>query len=67
MSKPNGRTWTEKDAKRLRAFRKRREWSQKQLAVELSCDQATVSRIECGYPPPGPIRKLIEMLMMVSL
>ncbi len=62
MNKPNGDTWTTKDGKRLRAFRKGREWSQIQLAIELGCDQATVSRIEDGKPPGRSVRKLIEIL-----
>lgn len=62
MSKTNGAPWNSKDGKRLRAFRQGRKWSQMQLAIELGCDQATVSRIEDGRPPARAVRKLIEML-----
>lgn len=62
MGQNGAAPWTEKDAKRLKVFRIGREWSQARLAEELGCDQGTVSRIEGGYPPPRPIRRLIEIL-----
>jgi transcriptional regulator with XRE-family HTH domain len=59
--KTNG-VWTAKDGRRLLEFRKRQKWSQENMADQLGCNQATVSRIEHGYPPPRPIRRLIEIL-----
>jgi transcriptional regulator with XRE-family HTH domain len=47
----------------IRAFRERREWSQQRLAKQLGVDQATVSRIEHGADPSGPVRRLLEKLM----
>ncbi len=47
----------------IRDFRKKREWSQQQLASELGVDQATVSRIENGDEPRAPIKKLLERIM----
>lgn len=47
----------------IKSFRETRNWSQQQLAVELGVDQATVSRIENGMEPRGPVRRLLERLM----
>ena len=48
----------------LRTFRTEKlHWSQEQLAAYLRVDQATVSRIELGQEPSGPVKVLIEQLM----
>ncbi len=46
----------------LRKFREERRWSQWRLAEYLGCDQSTVSRIEAGDPPSGPVSRLIRIL-----
>lgn len=48
------------DVKKLRDDR---EWSQAQMADYLGCDQSTVSRMEKGVPPSGPIQRLLERLV----
>lgn len=45
-----------------RALRKARGWSQNQMAEYLGCDQATVSRIENGQEPSGPVARLLKLL-----
>jgi transcriptional regulator with XRE-family HTH domain len=47
----------------IKSFRERLEWSQQQLAEELGVDQATVSRMENGVEPRGPVRRLLERLI----
>jgi transcriptional regulator with XRE-family HTH domain len=59
--KTNGRTrWTAKDGWNLRNYRLIMGWSQTELAEQLGCNQATVSRIEHGYAPSKTIRILIK-------
>lgn len=47
---------------RARTLRKELGWSQKEVGEYLGCDQATVSRIENGFEPSGPISRLIDAL-----
>lgn len=47
----------------IKSFRERHEWSQQQLAEQLGVDQATVSRMENGVEPRGPVRRLLERMM----
>lgn len=47
----------------VKAFREAKEWSQQRMADELGVDQATVSRIERGSQPSGPVKRLLERLM----
>ena len=47
----------------IKKFRESRKWSQQKLADELGIDQATVSRIERGSEPRGPVKRLLERLM----
>lgn len=47
----------------VRAFREGKKWSQQQLAEKLGVDQATVSRIERGTQPSGPVARLLEILL----
>lgn len=51
------------EPERIKEFRTTRGWSQEQLAAELGVDQATVSRIENGVEPRGPIKLLLERVM----
>jgi transcriptional regulator with XRE-family HTH domain len=46
-----------------KAIRTARNWSQTQMAEYLGCDQSTVSRIEAGASPSGPILRLLELLV----
>jgi transcriptional regulator with XRE-family HTH domain len=46
----------------IKALRKRLRVTQQQLADRLGVDQATVSRLETGRPPSGPVQKLLEQL-----
>lgn len=50
---------TPDDVKKLR---KDRGWNQQQLAAALGVDQATVSRIENGAEPSGPVALLLRRL-----
>lgn len=45
-----------------RSLRTRLGWSQKDVAEYIGCDQATVSRIENGQEPSGPIGRMFEVL-----
>lgn len=45
-----------------RDLRTKLNWSQKEMADYLGCDQATVSRIENGQEPSGPIGRLLKLL-----
>ena len=46
----------------MRALRLERNWSQVQMAEYPGCNQSTVSRIEAGDPPRGPILRLLQQL-----
>jgi transcriptional regulator with XRE-family HTH domain len=50
----------------IKALRERRGWSQHQLAEEIGVDQATVSRIENGAKPRGPVEKLLTQMMTAA-
>jgi len=50
-------------ASNIKSFREERGWSQQDLALRLGIDQATVSRIERGAEPSGPVRRLLEMIV----
>ncbi len=47
----------------IKKLRESRNWSQQQLAEMLGVDQATVSRIERGSEPRGPVKRLLERIM----
>jgi DNA-binding transcriptional regulator YiaG len=48
------------DIKTLR--KERLKWTQEELASYLGVDRATVSRMETGQPPSGPIERLLRQL-----
>ncbi|MER8532084.1 helix-turn-helix domain-containing protein [Mesorhizobium sp. M1005] len=50
-------------AEHVKALRESRDWTQQQLADELGVDQATVSRIENGLEPRGPVKRLLERMI----
>lgn len=50
------------DAAQIKAIRDIRGWSQQKLADELGVDQATVSRLERGADPSGPVLRLLDRL-----
>jgi transcriptional regulator with XRE-family HTH domain len=47
----------------IRTFREVKGWSQHDLAQRLGVGQATVSRIENGAEPSGPVRVILEMMI----
>lgn len=47
----------------IKIFRESRGWSQQKLAEELGVDQATVSRMERGAEPRGPVKRLLDRIM----
>lgn len=47
----------------IKQFRKTKGWSQAELAGVLGVDQATVSRIENGSEPSGPVALLLAQLL----
>jgi transcriptional regulator with XRE-family HTH domain len=47
----------------IRLLRERRGWNQQQLAERLGIDQTTVSRLENGVEPSGPVRLLLQRLL----
>jgi transcriptional regulator with XRE-family HTH domain len=46
----------------IRALRKRRGWTQEQLAEYLGLDRSSVSRIENGGEISGPVGRLLTIL-----
>ena len=51
------------DSASILALRKERlQWTQEEMAEYLGVDRATVSRIETGQAPSGPVLKLLKML-----
>lgn len=55
--------WDAKAGSDLKHFREETlKWSQGRLAAELGCNQSTVSRIEAGEPPSGPVLRLLNIL-----
>lgn len=48
-------------------LRKALGWTQQQLAAEIGVDQATVSRIENGAEPRGPVRVLLKHLLSQTI
>lgn len=46
----------------VKALRERKGWKQEQLAEFLGVDRSSVSRMENGQAPSGPVRKLLENL-----
>jgi len=46
----------------IRDLRRRKGWSQQQLAEFLGVDRSTVSRLENGQPPQGPVSRLLAIL-----
>lgn len=46
----------------IKALRESKGWSQQQMADELGVNQATVSRIERGSDPPGPVKRLLAKM-----
>jgi transcriptional regulator with XRE-family HTH domain len=44
-------------------LRARIGWNQRDLALYLGCDQSTVSRIENGADPNGPVSRLLVHLI----
>lgn len=56
-------TLADVDSTAIIALRKERlKWSQERLAEYLGVDRATVSRMETGQPPSGPVEKLLKQL-----
>lgn len=47
----------------IKSFREARGWSQSELAKQLGCDQATVSRMERGASVARPIELLLMRLV----
>lgn len=47
----------------IRKYRERWSLSQQQLAERVGVDQATISRIENGARPAGPVAILLEQLL----
>lgn len=47
----------------IKSFREARGWSQSELAKQLGCDQATVSRMERGASVARPIELLLVRLV----
>lgn len=47
----------------IKNFRKARGWSQAELAKQLGCDQATVSRLERGSAVARPVELLLARLV----
>jgi transcriptional regulator with XRE-family HTH domain len=48
------------------ALRKRLGFSQAEMAAQLGINQGTVSRMEKGRPPSGPVLKLLEQMAAQS-
>ncbi|MFC3072388.1 helix-turn-helix domain-containing protein [Shinella pollutisoli] len=46
----------------IKSLRECRGWSQQELAEHLGVDQATVSRLERGAEPSGPVAKLLRLI-----
>lgn len=49
--------------KDIKSFRETQGWSQQDLADRLGIDQATVSRIERGAEPSGPVKRLLDIII----
>jgi len=47
----------------IKSFREAQGWSQSELAKQLGCDQATVSRMERGAVVARPIELLLQRLV----
>ncbi len=48
------------------ALRKRLKISQAEMAEQLGVNQATVSRLEAGRAPSGPVQRLLEQMAVQS-
>jgi len=46
----------------IRAIREARGWTQDQLAEYLGLDRSSVSRMENGRAPTGPVQRLLDGL-----
>ena len=46
----------------IKLLRERLGWNQQQMAEYLGLDRSSVSRIERGQNPKGPVRKLLQNL-----
>lgn len=46
----------------IREIREAKNWTQDQMADYLGLDRSSVSRMECGRPPSGPVEKLLQLL-----
>lgn len=50
----------------IRALRERINWKQDRLARFLGVDRSSVSHMEKGRPPSGPVRRLLETLVAAA-
>ncbi|ATU91423.1 hypothetical protein B5P45_17485 [Phyllobacterium zundukense] len=50
----------------IKALRERLNWKQDRLARFLGVDRSSVSHMENGRPPRGPVRKLLETLVSAA-
>lgn len=50
----------------IRPLRERLGWSQQELAEYLGVDQSSISRMERGQPPSGPVIRLLAALSNAS-
>lgn len=50
----------------IRPLRERLGWSQQELARYLGVDQSSISRMERGQPPSGPVIRLLAALANAS-
>jgi transcriptional regulator with XRE-family HTH domain len=46
----------------IKELRERVNWSQDRLAEFLGVDRSSVSHMENGRPPRGPVKRLLDML-----
>ncbi|MBY5763604.1 helix-turn-helix domain-containing protein [Rhizobium leguminosarum] len=46
----------------IRSLREKLGWTQDRLAEYLGVDRSSVSRMENGQPPSGPVERLLSVL-----